>query len=460
MMKNIIKSALMSVVGILAVSCSSEEEMLNNTVSNGKIEVSIEGVIDGYTLQEETRADAQSVIRIMWGGGETVYAYEGTTLLGTLEAQTAGPTTKLSGSITAPAEGNVVTLVYSPQFSSTPVIQDGKIKLDLSTQNEEKLPFMLYGVLPTVASGDISNAVVNFKPATSMFRCNCTGLEAGGTFTEGIVDQVNTTCTLALSTTGEPTIGGENLGEISRTADLFTTSDGLRAVFSVAVPKSETNSDRMIGIIKDAKLYYSEFSDAALNAAKSYNSVFALKAANGSAEAKAYVGDPWQENWVALWKDGPKFAIHNLNDAKPRELYTYGLYYQVQGTFFSDDFIDNATQRWGENWQTPAIEDFEGLLGNCTYETVEKGIKFTGKGIFSYNSIWLPASGVKSNIGAEAMYKDMVGYYHARNSYFEFVIDIDYIGDSKIRKTNPYIWKQYEQDESYNPVRPVLKENK
>lgn len=94
--------------------------------------------------------------------------------------------------------------------------------------------------------------------------------------------------------------------------------------------------------------------------------------------------------WIELWEDGPKFAAYNVGVTDGKES-SYGGYYDQK---FAYGFTDRATEIWGANWRTPEKSELRGLLSNCTAseDTVDGicGTRFTGKGAYSVNSIFLP----------------------------------------------------------------------
>ena len=131
--------------------------------------------------------------------------------------------------------------------------------------------------------------------------------------------------------------------------------------------------------------------------------------------AKAKIGESEVDvNWVQLWAGGPKFAEYNVGAASATE---YGGYYTWGGTdkngeniAWSDDHNttntgsgdltnteDTATKLWGSKWRMPTQAELQALLGNCdvVWTTVGgvSGRKFTGKGAYSSNSVFLPAAG-------------------------------------------------------------------
>ena len=411
-MKRLIKTAMAVLLAVMAVSCTSDEEQLVSK-SRGTVSVSINGIINGYTPQDATRAVAQNVVRIMWVGGETVYVFEGGKYLGSLTAtkgDETGTYAKLSGTIDAPTDGKTLTLVYSPQFTEAPTATGDKISLDLSTQADTYVPFLVYATMPATETTDISSVSVHFDLATSVYKCNCAGLGESGAITQAVIGEVNTVCELTLSADDAPTVSGTTPGNISRTAG-FSAADQ-RAIFSVAVAKTgETAAGRTIEITKGDKKFSAAFDKGSLGTAAAYNTVLVLKekqAPEGSTGAATRTGDI-NVNWVQLWEGGPKFAVYNVGATSATD---YGGYYAWGG---SQDKVDDhnttntgsgnltgaddtATNLWGSNWRMPTKAEFEALLANCNVEWTDNyegkaGRIFTGKGDYISNSIFLPAAG-------------------------------------------------------------------
>ncbi len=273
-MRNLIKAAFAVIIATMAISCTKEiQEVVEN--NNATIDVCIDGTIEGYSAQEETKASAKTVIRIDWVGGETVYVYDGVTPIGSLTATKGdadGTYAKLSGTITAPSGNKPITLVYSPQFKDVPAVSEGKISLDLSLQDEAEVPFLIYGVLPAVTASAINDAVVKFSLATSVYKCNCANLPEGE-LTKAEINKTNTICDIILSDTSKPTVGGSNSGSIIRTSGFTTANKDQRAIFTVALAISEETANRIIEVTKGAETYETRFANTAFAPAKSYNSV-------------------------------------------------------------------------------------------------------------------------------------------------------------------------------------------
>lgn len=114
-------------------------------------------------------------------------------------------------------------------------------------------------------------------------------------------------------------------------------------------------------------------------------------------------------NWVQLWENGPKFAEYNVGvtDGKAE---SYGGYYCWGSSIDKDQSAayksgtdpltgtdDTATNLWGSEWRMPTKAELDGLLANCdvAWTTVNgvNGRKFTGKGDYASNSVFLPAAG-------------------------------------------------------------------
>ena len=132
--------------------------------------------------------------------------------------------------------------------------------------------------------------------------------------------------------------------------------------------------------------------------------------------AKATIGGSEVDvNWVQLWADGPKFAEYNVG-VTDRKAESYGGYYCWGKSVDQDpgaeckggsDVLsgtdDTATNLWGSVWRMPTKDELQALFNptNCDVEWTTvggvNGRKFTGKGDYSSNSIFLPAAGYNYN---------------------------------------------------------------
>ena len=141
-----------------------------------------------------------------------------------------------------------------------------------------------------------------------------------------------------------------------------------------------------------------------------YYVVFKEAPATTGTEKATIGGEEVDVKWVQLWAGGPKFAEYNVGATSATE---YGGYYTWGGTFknaessWQDDHNegadalsgdnDTATNLWGSKWRMPTQAELEGLLANCEVEWTNvngvNGRKFTGKGDYLSNSVFLPAAG-------------------------------------------------------------------
>ena len=149
--------------------------------------------------------------------------------------------------------------------------------------------------------------------------------------------------------------------------------------------------------------------------------------------------------WVQLWEDGPKFAEYNVG-VTDGKVGSYGGYYawggsqdkvddHNTGTVDLTGDADTATKLWGSAWRMPTKAELRALLANCDVEwtTVNgvNGCKFTGKGDFDSNSVFLPAAGYYSyGFGGQGS----LGYYWSSTPDGS-----DYAFDLFFRSDNQYV---------------------
>ena len=290
-MKSTIRTILSAAVLILtAAACQNSNEVADPIVDDkGTIDIRVAGLMGEYSQTDATRASLVNTVRVSWEGGETVYVYDGTQLLGSLKATLQGDddryailSTDATHTVKTPAEGTTkLTLVYSPLLAEAPAVSDNAISISLADQNSAKAPFVVFATLDYEAT-TITNAVVPFLFATSVIKANCTGLKANTAITRASLKNVNTSCKLTLSGTEAPTVTGDANGTIVRTADSYFAAGKVNAegeaVFQIAVPKlDQTSQRRTLTIIQDHFSYYDiSFTRGTLNPAISVNTVCQL----------------------------------------------------------------------------------------------------------------------------------------------------------------------------------------
>ncbi len=197
---------------------------------------------------------------------------------------------------------------------------------------------------------------------------------------------------------------------VTYTDAVTTTAEG--KVFYVAVP-AQTYQELKIELDADGNGFTKSMTTkSATNITVERNKIYPITFADNAATtgtAKATIGGSEVDvNWVQLWAGGPKFAEYNVGvtDGKAE---SYGGYYcwgssidQDPGYAFksgTDPLTgtdDTATNLWGSAWRMPTQAELEALLANCDAEwtTVNdiNGRKFTGKGDYASNSVFLPAA--------------------------------------------------------------------
>lgn len=144
-----------------------------------------------------------------------------------------------------------------------------------------------------------------------------------------------------------------------------------------------------------------------------------------SGTAKARInGHDVDVPWIELWEGGPKFAAYNVGVTDGKESSSGG-YYNQKSAY---SFTDRATETWGAKWKTPTRSELSGLLSNCTasQDTVDGicGTRFTGKGAYSVNSIFLPYTfdnNVKGIYVSSTPF--ILNNYHDYRQYRQLVIE-------------------------------------
>lgn len=302
-MKATIRIVLCAAVAMMAfISCQKNADSANPAEeSKGTIDIRIGGLMGEYSQVDGTKAELVNTVRVSWKGGETVYVYGGATLLGSLTAALESDEDRyalLSGTITAPASGTTLTLIYSPLLDAEPTVSSNAISISLANQDSAKAPFVVFATLDYSGATTITDAVVPFKFATSVIRVNCTGLKANTAIASATLSNVNTACKLTLSGTDAPTITGDANGKIVRTGDSYFAADKVNAegeaVFQIAVPKLETASEaRVLTVIHDTEGFKDKkFTKNSLNPATSVNTVCQMVALPAGALPGEFTVDP------------------------------------------------------------------------------------------------------------------------------------------------------------------------
>ena len=470
-MTKILKTALSIAVATLTVACNKDKPAKIETPDT--IDVSINGIMGAYLESDETKGEIHNVARLMWNEGDKVYAYDGKVYLGRLTAsiaETDGTYAKLSGNIDAPSGKKPITLVYSPLFAGQPEVTDGKISLDFSDQADEKVPFLVYSVLPASTTRESlqNNYVAKFNCATSIYKCNIAGLPQSGSISELRVCTTTTVCNLQLSDSEEPVVTGSELGSISRKAG-FTAADQ-RAIATIALVPCPAASERKIEVFKGAYIYSANFSKSAIKPAQSYNAVFAFDGVphyieNGVnlGKSTAVLGDWNADGTQTLLYWAPVNCgyeesgdVNTASDHRLGKLYQWGagdsslyidphvearvLYYDTPAPspWYDAHKFEAASkpgERWlsdrgpcPDGWRLPTLNEFKVLCAgkNSVHGWVDKGTyagqanTYTGAEFFGANSdktvgkgVFFPAAGYRRWQDGASIYFGSYGDYWA-----------------------------------------------
>ena len=242
----------------------------------------------------------------------------------------------------------------------------------------------------------------------------------------------------------EGVMGYSETNAITVTYTAAVETDATGKAFYIAIPPYEAYRDLQIEIDPDGngftKLMKTKAGkDINIERSKIYEIPFASQAsAPSGSKGKAVVNSEAgvmdnEVHWIQLWENGPKFAEYNVGVTDGRAE-SYGGYYTWGGTYangygiawndtFNDGSValtgeyDTATKLWGDKWRMPTSEELQALFdeNNCNAEIIEDsynevlGIKFTGKGDYSANSIFLPAGGYVYD--SEVYEEFEAGYY-------------------------------------------------
>ncbi len=284
---------ILSAAGILAVaalamiSCSKEDVAQVSGLDEAKtISVSVSGLMGDYTQDDGTKAALISNVRVSWGAGDKVYAFDGTQCLGYLNVSLKDSKdyyALLTGELREPAIGTTkITLVYASGFSATQgqTITDGKLSFDISSQtggsDSKNTPFVAFGTIDyTEGTPSLEDKIVDFTLATSVMRINCTGLEASTAITGAKLMGMSSECVLNVTNAGAE-LGQGAIGNISLSfADGYKASASGAQVIYAGIAKNSTASAQTLEV-NQSKTYGWSFGNKTRDAANSINAICQL----------------------------------------------------------------------------------------------------------------------------------------------------------------------------------------
>ena len=379
-MKKTLHIISFAAVALALLSSCAKEEFKENAIPAGEpIEVSINGQIGEFTPADATKATAESVVRVTWGSGDKVYVYDGgNASIGTLTVTPDNNNASyamLSGTITASsASPSKLTLVYVKGATEAPTIAGGKISVDLSSQNQTEVPFVLYTTVAYDAAAlTKTNEYTSFTFATSVMTVNCTGLQTGASgavagIDKAEIDGVSTACELTIDGSGVTAVAGTTPGTITRTAG-FTQADS-RGAFRLALAADPAApAARNILVFQGSKVSGAPFTSTTLAGGKSYNTVYQM--------------GEYVPNTVIIYR-----AAEKLSDYDPSDYSTPGLHTDA----FGDKSITSHTFNNGVgiitfNGKVELIGDY--AFENCgiTYVGIPASVKEIGRSAFACQTL-------------------------------------------------------------------------
>ena len=298
------------------LSCKKETPASQPAETGDGISISVQGSIEDLTPADGVKATAGSVVRVKWAENDAVYVYDGANYLGKLKVSLKEGDDRYAfltndGTVNAPQSGTTeLTLIYASGAASAPEISGGKISIDLSAQDGEDFPFVLYGTLDYASGAEtIEDRFVPFEFATSALKVNCTCLGTSN-ISEASLSGVNTKCELSISKDAAPTVSGTTPGTITRSGT-FTVSDGSGTVTFGVAASAESNF-RTLELTDANDTYASTFAKAELEIGKSLNTVCAAHRKPTAGGDCVFIAGVWwanqnlatSESGKAKWKPG------------------------------------------------------------------------------------------------------------------------------------------------------------
>ena len=285
------------------------------------------------------------------------------------------------------------------------------------------------GAMPCVAYS--ATNTFNFKHSFGILQLNLklesdqTGSVKSITVTDKGGAKLNGTFTVTPSSSAVATKSGTD-GTASITLDCgagVALSTSTATEFWIVVPAGAFASgfDIKVTSTENIEVELSTAKDNTITAGKIKEMPEQVIGLKKTTKGKAYATEVDKDvNWVQLWPDGPKWAEFNVGATSVGDYggyYAWGSIYKngnglpYNGDYNTDDYdlfgdTDTATRLWGKNWQMPSKADLEDLVKSSfcnvswvtNYQGTDKnGVLFTGKGDYSGNSVFFPATGVCEN---------------------------------------------------------------
>ncbi len=413
-MKKVLFSIAILAVAFGFTACSNEDEALSN-VKGGKTTVLAMTEVGTRTALKSDGAGAYNVV---WSEGDKIYISDGHSQYKEFELKSGAGETTATFEGETPADGEYYAFYATrfETFESTQYYEAGKVCN-----------------FPMCASATVEDGKI--KPLEFWNMGGMLSLTVKGTAT-----------IKSIQVTSEQSMAGPiGVSQKDHTATCsydckkvtLDCGDGVAltaggTVFNIALLANDYTGVAITLTDTDGNTCTKTFNGTALKIERSKITKASFTANIVPATTgKAYATGPdCDVNWVQLWEKGPKFAEYNVGATSATE---YGGYYcwgsiidkdkngaYKEGTTYLTGDDDTATALWGENWRMPTGNELLALLTNCDVEVIKDpnddekilGAKFTGKGAYSSNSIYLPAAGC-CEYGSVEDYQGYFGNYWA-----------------------------------------------
>ncbi len=406
--------AALALCAAMTVSCSKENSLAVQD-HQGTISVEVSGILGEYSTVADTKAGLASNIRVKWTAGDVVYAFDGATCLGSLTVSLKDGKdyyAVLSGELSAPQAGTTkISLVYSNAFSAAPTKDAAAtdVAIDLSSQTATDSPdnvkFAVYGTLD-YSSGTpaISDEIVDFTPATSIIRLNCSGLVASSAIASATLKGAGNKCKLSFAKDGPPRVSGTTDADITLDCTgISASAKGTKTVY-VAIAPNATAAEQVFEVEQGKKYEYSLGSNV-FSAAESINAVCPVQClpdgalfgkfsvsvgrqvrfSKGNLQATYdgskyswgfaanqydYIGDAEGNTTIDSQTSGAVVDFFGWSTAATN----FGINTSISNNDYSGDFKDWGTAIDGDGtWRTLSTAEWQYLINKNNDETNRKG---------------------------------------------------------------------------------------
>ena len=405
-MKKTILSIAVIAAAFVAASCQ-KENLQENTAPEGNASI--------FTATIETGADTKTTVervtspsvayKTKWESTDQI-SINGVTYTATPDGTDATKATFTKN----PDTQNDPAGTYKAYFPAT-MYNDSKATLPASyTYADGKYNMPMYA--------ESDNTTLSFKNLCGVLAITVNGTDFTSVSSIEVSSDKQMNGEFSATSAGVLTFASKTLTDADKKVTLTFTSAktiavGASATFYIPVP-ANTHNPLTIKVTNGSTVK-TMVTKKSGGVAVDRNTVYPItfkEPTTGEADVLSTAGISGNKvKWVQLWAGGPKFAEVNVGvtDGKAE---SYGGYYNwgmsevhtssnysnyKSGTDPLTGADDTATKLWGSKWRMPTQTELQGLIDNCdvAWTTVndKTGRKFTGKGAYASNSVFLPAAG-------------------------------------------------------------------